>query len=194
MTTEGLPGAAELRERFATFRYSLFRLEALQTYGGSGEEEGRAAFEAGQLIPLSPALRKWTQMLRQRVGSGCAVQRVHVVTSPLTDYMRFELASYAPNVQAGEDIRIISVPTDGEWPRDVPPDDFWLIDSSELWNQRYDQRGTWLGVDVVTDPAQVVQACRARDAALHQALPWADYLRDHHPEIVSYLASAVDRA
>lgn len=194
MTAEGLPGLAALRARFATFRYSLFRLEALQVYGGSGEEEARAAFRVGQPIPLSPALRKWTQMLHRRVGSGCAVQRVHVVTSPLTDYMRFELASYAPNVHAGEDVRIIPVPTGGRWPQDVPTDDFWLIDSSELWSQRYDQRGTWLGVDLVTDPAQIVQACRARDAALHQSMPWADYLRGHHPELVSYLTTTADRA
>lgn len=194
MTTEGLPGVAELRERFATFRYSLFRLEALQLYAGSGEEGARAAFQAGQPIPLSPALQGWTQMLRQRVGAGCTVQRVHVVTSPLTDYMRFELASYAPNVEAGEDVRIIPVPTGGGWPQDVPSDDFWLIDSSELWSQRYDQRGTWLGVDLVPDPARIVQACRTRDAALHHSLPWADYLRDHHPEIVSYLAATADQA
>lgn len=194
MTTPGVPGVAELRERFATFRYSLFRLEALQSYGGSGEEEARAAFEAGQRIPLSPALRRWIQMLRQRVGSGCAVQRVHVVTSPLTDYMRFELVSYAPNVEAGEDVRIIRVPTGGQWPQDVPSEDFWLIDSSELWSQRYDQHGTWLGVDLVTDPARIVQACHARDAALHQSMPWADYLRGHHPEMMSYLAVTADRA
>ena len=128
-------------------------------------------------------------MLRQRDGSGCAVQRVHVVTSPLTAYMRFELASYAPNVEAGENVRIIPVPIGGGWPQDIPSDDFWLIDSSELWNQRYDQHGTWLGVDRVTDPAVIVQACRTRDAALHHSLPWADYLRDHHPDIVSYLAA-----
>ncbi len=193
MTSESLPGVVALRDRFANFRYSLFRLEALQVYGGSGEEDSLAAFQAGEPIPLSPALRKWTQMLRQRVRSGCAVQRVHIVTSPLTDYMRFELASYAPNVEAGEDVRIIPVLSDGPWPEDVPRDDFWLIDSSELWSQHYDPDGTWLGVELVIDTGQIVKACRARDAALRQSLPWADYLQDNHPEITSYLAATTGR-
>ncbi len=193
MTTESLPGVVELWNRFATFRYSLFRLEALQVYGGSGEDDALTAFQAGEPIPLSPALLKWTQMLRQQVSSGCVVQRVHVVVSPLTDYMRFELASYAPNVEAGEDVRIIPVPSDSPWPEDVPQDDFWLIDSSELWSQRYDPNGTWLGVELVTEAGQIVKACRARDAALRQSRPWADYLQDNHPEITSYLAATAGR-
>ncbi|MGH3927754.1 MAG: DUF6879 family protein [Pseudonocardiaceae bacterium] len=194
MTIGSLPGVVDLWDRFANFRYSLFRLEALQVYGGSGEDETLAAFRAGEPIPLSPALRKWTQMLRQRVSSGCTVQRVHVITSPVSDYIRFELASYAPNVEAGEDVRIIPTPSGGPWPADVPRDDFWLIDSSELWSQRYDQEGTWLGVERVTDTGQIVTACRARDAALHHSRPWADYLRDNHPEITSYLAITADQS
>lgn len=107
--------------------------------------------------------------------------------------MRFELASYAPNVEAGEDVRIVPVPSNGRWPDDVPRDDFWLIDSSELWNQHYDPDGTWLGVELVTDSRQIVKACRARDAALRQSQPWASYLEDNHPEITSYLASLTGR-
>ena len=174
---------ATLLDRLAAFRYSVFRLEALQDYRGSGEEDARAAFQAGKPLPLTPALRTWTHMVRQRVRSGCVVQRVHVVISPLTDYIRFELASYAPNVEAGEDVRIVPVLEGGSWPADVPQDDFWLIDSSELWSQRYDR----LGAEHVTDSEQIVRACRARDAALRHSLPWADYLREYHPEIASYL-------
>lgn len=192
MSIQSLPGVADLLERFATFQYSLFRLETLQVYGGSGEEDALAAFQAGQPIPLTPALQEWTQMVRQRVGSGSVVQRVHVVTSPLTDYLRFELANYAPNVQAGEDVRIVPVTSNGAWPLDVPHDDFWLIDSGELWSQHYDQHGTWLGVQLVTDPGRIVEACRARDAALYHSTPWADYLRDHHPEITSHLTATAD--
>ena len=76
-----LPGVADLRERLANFPYSLFRLETLQVYSGSGEDEAFAAFRAGQPIPVTPALP--------------------VVIEPLTEYLRFELASYAPNVDAG---------------------------------------------------------------------------------------------
>jgi len=53
-----LPGVADPRERLANFRYSLFRLETLQDYSGSGEDEAFAAFRAGQPTPVTPALRE----------------------------------------------------------------------------------------------------------------------------------------
>ena len=34
---------------------------------------------------------------------------MHVIEEPLSDYMRFELEVYAPNVEAGEDVRLIPV-------------------------------------------------------------------------------------
>ena len=46
------------------------------------------------------------------------MQRVHVVTEPLSDYIRFELTGYAPNVEAGEDVRVISVREGEPWPAD----------------------------------------------------------------------------
>lgn len=180
MTTEALPGVASLRRRLATFRYSLFRLETLQSYGGSGEDEAFAAFRAGQAIPMTPALREWCERVRQRIGEGCAVQRVHVVTEPLTEYIRFELASYAPNVEAGEDVRILPV-RGGEWPTDILRKDFWLIDSTDLWEMHYAADGTWEGAEPVTDPARIVEACFVRDAALAQSRPWSSYMDETAP-------------
>ena len=177
MTVETLPGVASLRERLATFRYSLFRLETLQAYGGSSEDEAFAAFRAGQPIPVTPELEEWCERVRRRVADGCMVQRVHVVTEPLSDYMRFELASYAPNVTAGENVRIIPVGPDRPWPADVPRADFWLIDSREMWEMTYSDDGTWLGATPVSDPAQILDACYARDAALAQSRSWSSYMR-----------------
>lgn len=170
-----LPGVAKLLDRLTTFRYSLFRLETLQTYSGSGEDEAFAAFRAGESIPITPALREWCERIRRRVGEGCTVQRVHVVTEPLTEYIRFELASYGPNVDAGEDVRILPV-RDGEWPADVLRKDFWLIDSIDLWDMRYAADGTWLGAEPVTDPDHIVEACFIRDAALAQSMSWSRYV------------------
>jgi hypothetical protein len=115
------------------------------------------------------------------------MQRVHVVTEPLTDYMRFELTwAYAPNVAAGEDIRIVPVGPDRPWPADLPHEDFWLFDSSVLYAARYADDGYWLGVESVTDPTAIVAACRWRDAALHLAQLWADYVATR-PSLVDRL-------
>lgn len=55
--------------------------------------------------------------------------------------LRFELANYGPNVEAGEDVRNLPV-RDGQWPTDIPRDDFWLVDSTDLWDMHYAADGT----------------------------------------------------
>jgi hypothetical protein len=163
-------------ERLASFRYSLFRLETLQVYSGSSADEAFTAYRADGSIPVTRELREWCARVHRRVSDGCAVQRVHVVMEPTTEYIDFELASYAPNVDAGEDVRIIRVAEGHPWPLDIPRQDFWLIDASELWVMAYAEDGAWLGVEHVGDPREIVAASHTRDAALAQAQPWARYM------------------
>jgi hypothetical protein len=154
---------AEFAAQFETFSWSAFRLEQLQHYVGTGPDPSWAA--------LVKANRHW----------GKAHQRVHVVTEPLTAAMREELTEgYPGNVAAGEDIGIIPV-TDG-WPAGVPHADFWLFDSSRLYLMRYNPDGSWAGATRVHDPERVVEACRARDAAIQGAIPWLAYIASR-PEL-----------
>lgn len=190
MTAELIaPGAPEFIDKFRRFRYSVFRLETLQAYGNSGEDDAMAAFLAGDPVPVTPELREWTHMIRANVEAGRTVQRVHVVTEPLSDYVRFELAGYAPNVEAGEDIRIIPVREWESWPVDLPQEhDYWLFDNHELYDQHYGPGGWWLGTEPVDDPARVVEACRWRDAAIHQGMPWKGYMTGQ-PDLMQRLPS-----
>jgi hypothetical protein len=129
-------------------------------------------------------------MVRAHRAAGKVWQRAHVVREPISDYMAYELTwEYGPHVAAGEDIRIIAV-TAGEWPADVPTAaDFWLFDSHEVFGLGYDDAGRWLGARRVIDPVAVADACLIRDAALHQSIPWADYI-SRHPELIKRLPKA----
>lgn len=177
------------------FRYSAFRLETLQDYGGSGEDEEIAAFLTGQpRPPLDPEHEQWASVLAAHRRAGRIVQRVHVVTEPISDYARWELTwGYAPSVEAGEDIRIVPVREGEGWPLDVPRRDFWLFDARELYDMHYDPDGMWLGVELVTDPARVAAACHWRDAALHHAVPWRQYMQAR-PQLAAHLAGKTLRA
>ncbi len=191
MTSELIPaGAAEFEACFTRFRHSVFRLETLQCYGNSGEDTEIAAFRRGERQPPPDRLRCWwRELLRAAVREGRMMQRVHVVTEPLTEYLRYELTwAYAPSVSAGEDIRIIAVPPGGPWPVDLPPrgTDYWLFDSTQLYHQSYDPQGSWLGTIPVTDPARVSAACAWRDVALGQAVSWAQYVSTR-PELATGL-------
>jgi hypothetical protein len=165
---------AELMEQLRAPAYTAFRLETLQHYQGLGRDD------------------EWVDLLKaaRRFWSGRKYQRVHVVTEPLTRSMRQELTEgYEPNVSAGEDIGIIGIADGfGAWPEDVPRFDFWLLDSSRLYVLRYaSDDGEFLGADRVTDPARIMEACKARDAALHRAMPWSSYV-SNRPELQRRLA------
>ena len=169
---------ADFERLFFEFRRSVFRLETLQEYRGSGEDEWIAAFHTGaRTPPPDPVQDEWEAMIRANRAAGKTMQRVHVVVEPVSDYLRFELTwAYAPNVTAGEDIRIIAVPGDGSWPPGVPHRDFWLFDD-DLYLAHYADDGTWLGVEHITDADTVATATRWRAAALHHAQPWETFIQ-----------------
>lgn len=124
------------------FRRSAFRLETLQDYSGSGEDPHLAAFLAGEPRPPSPEHEQWAGAVRAHRRAGRVLQRVHIVTEPLSDYIRWELSwGYQPGVAAGEEVCIIPV-ADGEWPVEVPHRDFWLFDDTELYDMHYTLDGT----------------------------------------------------
>lgn len=158
-----------LVRQFETFSYSAFRLEALQSYAGTGRDD--------QWITLLRASRRW----------GKTHQRVHVVTEPLTAAMEQELTEgYEGNVAAGEDIRVIPIFSVTEWPADIPGTDFWLFDSIKLYRMLY-QGGQWAGAFRIYDPREIMQACLARDAALNKAIPWRTYIASR-PDLQRRLA------
>lgn len=177
------PEDPEFRSLFTSARYTIFRLETRQSYANSGEDPALAAFLAGDRPVMTAGKQDWVDLIHERNRAGCLMQRVHVLTPPLTDYVRFELAwSYPHNVRAGEEVHVIALPGDLSWPIDVPRRDFWLFDSNTLIDMHYDADGAWRAVEQVRNPARIVAACLARDAALHHAAPWAGYIGEH-PEL-----------
>ena len=60
--------------------------------------------------------------------------------------------------------------------------DYWLFDSAELYLLHYDSGGTWLSIEIVTDPARIVAACHWCDAAFHHTMTWQEYISDK-PEL-----------
>lgn len=140
-------------------------------------------FLAGHTPPPHSGKQEWMALVRAANRVGRLMQRVHVVTEPLTDYVRFEVAwSYAHSVSAGEDVRLIPVVEGEAWPRDVALSDFWLFDDTELFTMRYDAAGMWLGVAHVTDRSAVQIACQQRDVAWRLAQPWISYVNER-PEL-----------
>jgi hypothetical protein len=124
-----------------------------------------------------PGIDEWVDMVRQGAADGKEFQRVHVVTEPLSDYVRFECAwAYRHNVVGGEDVRIIAV-KQGEWPEGVPRHDYWLFDPTQLVVMRYGEDGSFVSVEAVDDEAGIVQANEWRDRAVERSTAFSDYAR-----------------
>lgn len=168
----------EFRRLFHEVRASWFRLETLQRYDARYERDEFAAFLRGEPVDRTPG--PWQAMIGEHVAAGRRLERVHVIEEPLSDYIRYELAAYPTNIEAGEDVRVIPARA-GAWPADVPRHDYWLFDDADLWLMDYDEAGALRAVELVDDPAVLDEHRRWRDAALAQSIAVADYAAANRP-------------
>ncbi|MEV6076966.1 DUF6879 family protein [Streptomyces sp. NPDC052069] len=100
-----------------------------------------------------------------------------MLRSPLTDYLRYELAAYLGNTRAGESIGIIDLRE--QPPPGLPDHDFWLFDNREAYRMHYTPNGAFIGGERV--PARdLVQYQNYRERALAAAVPFMDYWERQH--------------
>jgi hypothetical protein len=159
---------------FESVEESWFRLETLQVYEVDYERAEIEDFLRHGALHREPS--EWQRMLSRHTKAGRTLQRVHVVEEPLTDYLRYELAAYRQNAEAGEDIRLLPVPRPS-WPDDLPRGgDFWLFDDREVWDMHYDAEGHFLRATRSASTSHLDE-CRAwRDVAIKRSVSLADYL------------------
>lgn len=161
----------EIAHLFSEFEHTAFRLETRRGYATDREGARFQAFMRGT-DPQPEPDHPWNQNVRAKAEAGARFSRVRIIDEPPTDGQRFLMAAAAGNVAAGEDIRVLPR---AEAVRLALPDfDFWLFDSQTLVRMHIDDTDTTMGVELVDDPAQVLAACRARDAAWPLAVPTAE--------------------
>ncbi|WP_245929070.1 DUF6879 family protein [Murinocardiopsis flavida] len=160
---------------FHDFNHTAFRLETLQEYAAPDERRPFERFMSEGHLEFAPDLIEWGDEIREKASRGLLHSRVHVVTEPLSDYLRFECAAgYRHNVTAGEDIRILPV-KEGDWPEGIPHLDYWLFDSHRLVRMDYNPDGSLHAPVLVDDPNEIVAANVWRDRAKHLSIPYTEY-------------------
>jgi hypothetical protein len=165
---------------FDWFRESAFRLETLDHYAMPYEEEAVQRFLAGEPGDTT-YIAGWLRRVADALDAGGRMQRVHVVTEPLSDYLRFEISGYRLNVEAGEDVRIL--PRRAAGALALPDHDFWLFDGQQVVRMRYDPRGAFVGAELVDDSGAAARYGAWRDAALSVAIPYDRYAAEHREEL-----------
>ncbi|MFD7452321.1 DUF6879 family protein [Kitasatospora sp. NPDC059827] len=159
----------EFGRLFETFERTAFRLETLAVYDVDDEREEFAAFLAGEGLPPESSDNPW---VRSMTDLGKQVARVHVLRSPLSDYLRYELASYPGNITAGESIGIID--TARQEVAGLPDHDFWLFDDARVYRMHYTDAGQFLGAELLPDD-RLSEYQRYREIALAAAVPFGEY-------------------
>lgn len=115
----------------------------------------------------------WFENVRRMVDKGKRFERVRLVDSPPTEGQRYLLACARTNVAAGEDIRYL-------WRSEAEAvdlgglSDFWLFDSRTVARFHFDGERT-VGMELITEPVEVLRACQARDAAWHYAARYSEF-------------------
>lgn len=154
---------------FETFERTAFRLETLAVYDVEDEQQEFEDFLSGKPMPPEWADNPW---VRSMTDLGKQVARVHVLRSPLSDYLRFELAAYPGNIKAGESIGIIDLAQ--REVAGIPDHDFWLFDDAEAYRMHYTEAGQFIGAELLADD-RLDEYRRYRDAALTHAVPFSEY-------------------
>ena len=164
--------SSALGELFDTFEREAFRLETLDDYGKSGNIDAYRAFLAGGQ-QSDDYNASWVEEVRSHTGKGKRVYRVHILSRPLTDYLRFELGwGYRKNMSGGEEFFILDT-TDRPSPLENVPD-FWFFDSETVAVMNYDETGKFVGSDVLPSE-RTAEFIRHRDTALAHAEPFSDW-------------------
>ena len=160
---------------YRTCRLSARRLETLQRYDVTGDEGRMRAFLAGEpLPPPGPGKAADLELIAELRDSGRYVGRVHVVDRPLSDYVRYELAVYAENAAAGEDVLIAD--------RSAHPDlsdlaqDFTLFDSETVILFDYDEDGRVRGYRIAEDRRTVERCVTEYVRAVGGAVALAEFM------------------
>lgn len=164
---------------YRTCSLSAWRLEVLQHYTVPGDEERQRAFHAGEPLPPPGAgKRDSLELISWLRRDGRNIGRIHVVDRPLSPYVRYELAVYAENAAAGEEIRIADrteYPELGEIAADFAIFDAETSDDATVVLFGYDENGLVHGYQVAAD-AETLERCRDwLDLAYAYSVPLAEF-------------------
>lgn len=164
---------------FDGFTTSVWRLEALQQYTVEEERERILAWREGLPRPeRSVRTSPWLRRIAVSTAAGKRWGRVHLVTHPLSEYVRYELGGYVESAATGEEISIADQAAHPGLASAGP--DFWLFDEGTPGEfaimMSYDGDGYWLGAKRTSNPDTLARCRKVKALALDHAVPLNAYL------------------
>ncbi|MFC9631419.1 DUF6879 family protein [Streptomyces mirabilis] len=154
---------------FAKLKHSAWRLETRRRYASDEETDTYAQFVAGE--PVTWDLDDpWCVGRQEQTALGKRFERVRILDEPPTEGQRYLLDNARRNTAVGEDIRVLTRSKANEL--GLPQEDFWIFDSRVVALLHHDDADEMTGVELITDPVQVLRYAQVREAAWHHAVPY----------------------
>lgn len=145
------------------------------------ERSDFARYLAGEPGPAPQRRQRWLDRLSAEVHRGLKRRRVHVVSLPLSDYLRFECEwSYALNPY--EDIRILELTAgrlDLQRLVDAADGDFYLVDGEHVIRMHYTTENQPHGAVADTSPDGVAAYRHVAEVLWSEAEPFAQWWAAH---------------
>lgn len=117
--------------------------------------------------------RPWLELIREVSARGVLVRRARIVSEPVSEYIRFEYATTASNVEAGEGVRWL--PRRLASDLCLPGNDFWVFDDRLVQFNHFTGDGGVAGHEN-TSEATVIKLCAsAFDAVWERGIDHSQY-------------------
>ncbi|GGK15312.1 hypothetical protein GCM10010124_04950 [Pilimelia terevasa] len=148
-------------------------LELRDSYGVADENEALRAWQRGEEYQLQ-GLDSLCQFFGDLAARGRVLQRVKVVSEPLSDYQQWSLNVSRRVARSGEEIRVVNRKVVATLL--VPPADFYVLDGTRALFLHHDGNGG-TGTFSITDDRSVVLRCiDSFSAVWDAAAPLDSYL------------------
>lgn len=164
-----LIGFDEFGRMFTTLKHSAWRLETRRRYAEDEATDTYRQFAAGQTVDWDLD-DPWCTNRREQTALGKRFERVRILDEPPTAGQRYLLDNARRNTAVGEDIRVLTRAKADEL--GLPLEDFWLFDSRVVALLHFDDADVMTGVELITNPVDVLRYAQAREAAWHHAVPY----------------------
>ncbi len=136
-----------LSDAFSMFKKSAKRLELFQEYHMEGQEwDSFHMYLSGKYVPIFDDLSEWNNQLLEYKSQGKTVERIRLIKSPVSSYLRFEIdLGYLPSSLCGQKVKFISEMDFKLLNKDNLKNDFWIFDDEIVFEMLYDEKGAFYG-------------------------------------------------
>jgi hypothetical protein len=159
-------------ELFRDCQRTAVHLEMRDAYMKS--DQAFIDWKAGESLDPAERWGDWHSIVTEATARGVEVRRARIVSTPVSEYIRFEHAvTDGLNIAAGEDVRWLSRRRASDVA--LPGNDFWLFDSSLVLLNHFDGEGENMEMELTEDPEAAKLCESAFEAVWKRATPHAEF-------------------